>query len=121
MPKTKQFLQMGLLIFTFTLTGPVGAHAVVTESSLKVDPIAPNQATKVSINFNSNIELALSQIFLVRAGDKQELLHAERGAKPGQIILDIPALETGEYALRFKVFAADGHLTEDIIRFFVTQ
>ncbi len=121
MLKGKQLLQLGLFIFSCVLTGTAGAHAVVTESSLKVDPIAPNRATKVSINFNSNIELALSQIFLVRAGDKQELLNAERGSEPGQVMLDIPALETGEYALRFKVFAADGHLTEDIIHFDVTQ
>ena len=30
---------------------------------------------------------------------------------------DIPALEAGDYALKFKVFAADGHLTEDVIHF----
>ena len=42
-------------------------------------------------------------------------------AKQGQIIVHIPALESGDYALRFKVFAADGHLTEDVIHFSVSQ
>jgi len=96
------------------------AHAVVTEYSLKVTPIHAHQEDKVEIFFNSKIELGLSQIFLVRKGDKHDLLHAENGKKQGQVLVHIPALDAGEYALRFKVFAADGHLTEDVIRFSVS-
>ena len=97
------------------------AHAVVTDYSLKIAPIHANKQDKVELTFNSQIELGLSQIFLVRKGDKHELLQAENGIKQGQIIIHIPALESGDYALRFKVFAADGHLTEDVIHFSVAQ
>jgi len=31
----------------------------------------------------------------------------------------MPALEAGKYALHYKVFAADGHITDDIIHFTV--
>lgn len=95
------------------------AHAVVTDYSLKMTPIHPNQADKVELSFNSQIELGLSQIFLVRKGDKHELLHASHAQQQGRIIVEIPPLSAGDYALRFKVFAADGHLTEDVIRFSV--
>ncbi len=96
------------------------AHAVVTEYSLKLKPIHAQHADHIEISFNSKIELGLSQIYLVSKGDKHELLTAEMGSKQGQIIISVPALEAGEYAIRFKVFAADGHLTEDVIHFTVS-
>jgi methionine-rich copper-binding protein CopC len=117
----KKLVQLLLLLLSLGQTTLVFAHAVVTEYSLKIAPIHANQQDKVELTFNSQIELGLSQIFLVRKGDKHELLHAENGSKQGQIIVHIPALEAGDYALRFKVFAADGHLTEDVIHFSVSQ
>jgi len=117
----KKIILLQLFVLISGYSGLAGAHAVITQSSIEIKPIAPNQSTQVSIRFNSHIELALSQVFLVRAGDKQELLQTTAGSKPGQILINIPALPTGEYALRFKVFAADGHLTEDILHFFVTE
>lgn len=97
------------------------AHAVVTHSSLSVTEVAPDKATQVSLTFNSKVELDLSQIFLVSAGDKMDLVSASYGDKPGQVVIDLPALTPGEYALKLSIFAADGHLSEDIVRFFVTS
>lgn len=97
------------------------AHAVITDYSLKITPIHANHPDKVELQFNSKIELGLSQIFLVSKGDKHAPLKSTLGKKQGQIVVEIPPLNTGEYALRFKVFAADGHLTEDVIHFSVTE
>jgi methionine-rich copper-binding protein CopC len=97
------------------------AHAVITDYSLKITPIHANQTDKVELRFNSKIELGLSQVFLVRKGDIHEPLAVSQGKKAGQIVIEIPALEAGDYALRFKVFAADGHLTEDVIHFTVKE
>jgi methionine-rich copper-binding protein CopC len=114
-------IQLVLLLLSLCQTTLVSAHAVVTDYSLKITPIHANRQDKVELSFNSQIELGLSQIFLVRKGDKHELLQAENGARKGQIIVHIPPLTAGDYALRFKVFAADGHLTEDVIHFSVAQ
>ena len=108
-------------LFWLCMSQNVFAHAVITDYSLKITPIHANHADKVELRFNSKIELALSQIFLVSKGDKHELLKANNGKKQGQIVIDIPPLNAGDYALRFKVFAADGHLTEDVIHFSVTE
>ncbi|MGR9052760.1 MAG: copper resistance CopC family protein [Gammaproteobacteria bacterium] len=97
----------------------VYAHAVVTQSSLQIENVAPEHAKQITLNFNSKIELALSQIYLVSAGDVHRQLEATAGDQPGLVIVDLPALKVGEYALRYKIFAADGHLTEDTIHFFV--
>lgn len=110
-----------VLFVCFLFSQNLFAHAVITDYSLKITPIHVNQAGKVELRFNSKIELSLSQIFLVSKGDKHELLNATNGAKQGQIVVEIPPLDKGDYALRFKVFAADGHLTEDVIHFSVTE
>lgn len=117
----KKIISMCLLFLTLSQAHWAAAHAVITDYSLKIAPIHANQQDKVELTFNSKIELGLSQIFLVRKGDKHELLPAENGGKQGQIIIHVPPLESGDYALRFKVFAADGHLTEDVIHFSVSQ
>lgn len=95
------------------------AHAVVTDYSLKMAPIHAHQADKVSLNFNSKVELGLSQVFLVSKGDQLSPLEIAKGDRQGQMIITIPALTPGDYALKMKVFAADGHLTEDVIHFTV--
>ncbi|HSN24373.1 MAG TPA: copper resistance CopC family protein [Methylomicrobium sp.] len=112
-----------LCLITMSLfhANSAAAHAVVTDYSLKMHPIHANQPDKVVMTFNSEIELSLSQVFLVSKGDKHELLKFGNGEKQGQIIVEVPALEAGDYAIKFKVFAADGHLTEDVIHFSVTQ
>jgi hypothetical protein len=117
----KKPVQLILLLLSLGQIAPVSAHAVVTDYSLKITPIHANRQDQVELTFNSKIELGLSQIFLVRKGDKQELLSAEIGSQQGRIIAHIPPLDAGDYALRLKVFAADGHLTEDVIHFSVSQ
>lgn len=117
----KKNISMCLLFLTLCQAHWADAHAVITDYSLKIAPIHANQKDKVELTFNSKIELGLSQIFLVRKGDKHDLLEAENGSKQGQIVVHIPPLDLGDYALRFKVFAADGHLTEDVIHFSVSQ
>lgn len=117
----KKSLPFILLFLTLCQTHWVAAHAVITDYSLKIEPIHVNSPAKVELIFNSQIELGLSQVFLVSKGDKHQLLPAVNGSKQGQVIVQIPALEAGDYALRFKVFAADGHLTEDLIHFSVSK
>ncbi len=118
MQKTLKFI---LLVLVFIYAHETLAHAVITDYSLKITPIHVNTPAKVELSFNSQIELGLSQIFLVSKGDAHKILGATIGPKQGQVIVSIPALEAGDYALRFKVFAADGHLTEDVIHFSVSQ
>ncbi len=121
MSKLRNIFQLGVALFLLSLPGLAYSHAVVTDTSLETEPVAPYQATRVRLTFNSNVELGLSKIFLVSKGDKEQLLKAIKSHSQGKVIIDLPALDPGEYALKFQVFAADGHLTEDVIRFQVEQ
>jgi methionine-rich copper-binding protein CopC len=104
-----------------SVSGALHAHAVVTESSLAHDPVKPHQETTVALFFNSNVELALSRVFLVSAGDIYHPAQIERGRKLGEVRIHLPPLDPGAYALKYKVFAADGHFTESVIRFNVSE
>ncbi|WP_404360935.1 copper resistance CopC family protein [Methylotuvimicrobium sp. KM1] len=116
----KHYFQLLFVILSLNAS-TVSAHAVVTNTSLKIDPIKAGTGSKVSLTFNSRVELALSHFDLVKKDDVHERLHVNRGKIRGEVVIDIPPLEPGEHAIRLKVFAADGHLTEDIIRFFVIE
>jgi methionine-rich copper-binding protein CopC len=109
------------IFLTVAAAGPAHAHAVVTESSLTKEAIKPNHATTVVLFFNSNVELSLSRVFLVSKGDVYHPVEIARGRKPGELHIKLPALEPGDYAIKYKVFAADGHLTENAIRFHVAE
>ena len=102
-----------------SLLGEAFAHAVVTESSLQTQPVHPRQPTTVVLNFNAGVELALSRVFLVSKGDVHQTAEIVAGKKPGQVLVRLPALDEGEYAIKYKIFAADGHFTENVIRFSV--
>jgi len=82
----KKNILMCLLFLTLCQSHWVAAHAVITDYSLKITPIHVNDPAKVELRFNSQIELGLSQIFLVSKGDKHQLLQAVSGDKQGQII-----------------------------------
>jgi len=113
------YLKPALLALTLAACNTAFGHAVVTQNSLKLKPVPVNQASEVELSFNSKIELDLSEVFLVSSGDKMQAITAKPGKTSGQILLDLPALAPGEYAIKLKIFAEDGHLSEDLLRFFV--
>jgi copper resistance protein C len=116
----KPLLRLGLFFLSQFYVTNLSAHAIVTNHSLKIAQLSANQAKKIELTFNSKIELGLSQVYLVSKGDKHTLLTISKGDKQGNVVVDIPAIPPGEYALRYKIFAADGHLTEDVIHFSIT-
>ncbi|BCX89158.1 copper resistance protein C [Methylomarinovum tepidoasis] len=111
-----------VFLMAFAILPPaVQAHAVVVRSSLDQQAPAPGQATEVHLFFNSDVEPLLSIVYLVSAGDRKQSLELRHGARPGELIVALPPLAPGEYALQYKVFAADGHITEDVLKFTVTE
>ena len=117
--RVKSLLPLLIGCFLIFQQDPVLAHAVVTESSLAKEPIRARHATTVVLLFNSNVELSLSRVFLVSKGDVFHPATIAHGKRPGELLIKLPALEAGDYAIKYKVFAADGHLTENNIRFHV--
>jgi methionine-rich copper-binding protein CopC len=98
---------------------PVAAHAVIVEASLGEQALPPHRATAVRLKFNAALEPRFTRAALREPGGVERALVARGGTRREELVVDLPALEPGRYVLRYKVLAADGHLTEDIIRFSV--
>jgi methionine-rich copper-binding protein CopC len=94
----------------------VAAHAVLTQSSVRDRPVRPYAATALTLTFNSSIEPGFTQVVL-RGEDDERRVAAHPGERPSQVVVDLPPLAPGAYALRYKVLAADGHITESVLRF----
>lgn len=97
----------------------VSAHAVLTKTSLRDTPVRPDAATSVTLTFNTTIEPGFTQVVLRSEGPDRPLT-ATTGALPSQVVVALPALPAGAYALQWKVLAADGHVTEGVQRFRVS-
>ena len=109
-------LALGSLLVTWPCIGY--AHAVVTHTSIEKTPVAADRPTEITLHFNSAIETSHSTVSIVDAGGKARALSLTPGThEPGTLVVALPALPAGKYALRYKVLAADGHVTESVLRF----
>ena len=93
------------------------AHAVLTKNSLRDTPIKVDTATRVTLTFNTGVEAALSQVTLRGETGSDRTLPVAAGKESNQLVVDVPQLTAGFYALHYKVLAADGHVTESVLRF----
>ena len=94
-------------------------HAVVIKASLDGTPLRAHTPTRVTLHFNSRIEPAFTRVTLLGA-KQEELLPVDASNETGQVNVALPGLAAGNYALRYKVLAADGHVTENTLKFSVT-
>jgi len=108
---------IALALLQLAAAPPAQAHAVITEDSLARQPVQPGKPTQVQLQFNTGVEINLSRVVLVRKGDVEQVLAIRAGARQGQVLVSLPMLAEGDYALRCQVFAMDGHLTQEIRRF----
>jgi methionine-rich copper-binding protein CopC len=72
------------------------------------------------LRFNSRLERSLCSVQLVGPGQRTvALLRAEADTPPDTLAYPLPPLAPGAYQARWKVMAADGHVTEGTVAFTV--
>jgi methionine-rich copper-binding protein CopC len=95
------------------------AHAIIVESAPAHGSTGP-APRRLVLRFNSRLEKPLCSVQLVGPRKRSiALLHQEADAPPDTLAYPLPALEAGEYQARWKVMAADGHVTEGTVLFTV--
>lgn len=95
------------------------AHAIILDSDPTHEASGP-APRRLVLRFNSRLEKALCSVRLV--GPRQRsiaLLRQEPDAAPDTLVYALPALAPGAYQARWKVMAADGHVTEGAVLFTV--
>jgi copper resistance protein C len=108
----------GLLFFLLPVlagSGDAAAHAVVVGSSLDKGPVRAFTKTIVVLRINAAIEPRFTQVFLLAAGGARRLKILPRSTRK-TVRFELPGLAPGKYVIRYKLVAADGHLTEAILR-----
>jgi methionine-rich copper-binding protein CopC len=99
------------------------AHAIVLESTPAAGAQLAEPPARIELRFNSRIEKRLSRVTLGRAGANPEPLPVpvdRDGGPADRLVLPVgAALAPGPYVVRYRVMAADGHISEGTIRFTV--
>lgn len=100
---------------------PALAHAIVLESSPAHDTALAESPGRIVLRFNSRIEAALSRVTIETPNGKAMALPAARDAGPAanRLVVPVGPLAPGTYIVRYRVLAADGHVTEGALRFSV--
>lgn len=96
------------------------AHAIILQATPRHEESLPNPKRLV-LRFNSRLEKPLCSVQLV--GPRQKTIALLRQAPEtaaDTLAYALPPLEPGVYQARWKVMAADGHVTEGIVLFTVT-
>jgi hypothetical protein len=96
---------------------PAHAHAIVKAESLDDSTLRPNTAATLVLRFNAAIHANFSRVHLLNVRGEETLLKTSPGPSPNTLTVEFPALPVGAYALRYRVLAADGHYSDNKLRF----
>jgi copper resistance protein C len=96
------------------------AHAIILESAPRHEEslVGPK---RLVLRFNSRLEKPLCSVQLV--GPRQKtiaLLRQDPDTAADTLSFTLPPLDPGPYQARWKVMAADGHVTDGIVLFTIT-
>jgi methionine-rich copper-binding protein CopC len=107
------------VLVAFAGPGHGEGHGIVVDSSPKHQETVP-APKRLVIRFNSRLEKRLCSVTLVGPQQGSVLLvRQEDDAPPDTLIYPLPTLKPGPYRAKWKVLAADGHVTEGAIVFTV--
>lgn len=96
------------------------AHAIILESAPRHEESLASPKRLV-LRFNSRLEKPLCSVQLI--GPRQKpiaLLRQDLDTAADTLSYTLPPLDPGPYQARWKVMAADGHVTEGIVLFTIT-
>jgi len=123
-PAVRRLLACAGLVLSGVSAMPPGvaAHAIVLQSSPAHEAQLAQAPARVVLRFNSKIEHALSRATIEPAGGRPvPVAMPEAGAAgpraPDRLVIPLDPLPAGTYVVRYRVLAADGHLTEGALRF----
>jgi len=99
------------------------AHAIILESEPARDAKLAESPTRIYLRFNSKIEKRLTRVSISATDGRAVPLPvvADGSQAPDRISLPLAPLRSGAYVVRYKVLAADGHITEGALRFSVLE
>ena len=116
-----QLLRLAMCVFALLLV-PVAvyAHAVLIETVPSPNSTINGKEVEIKLRFNARIDSKRSRLVIVYPDSSQKLLSIDQPS-PDVLESRIAGLKSGKYALRWRVLAFDGHITQGEIPFDVRQ
>jgi methionine-rich copper-binding protein CopC len=101
------------------LAGQSWAHAIILESTPKVNGVVTGPVLEIRLKFNVRIDGARSQLTLVLPDGTARAVEFPQQPSPDSLSATVPKLLPGNYQLHWQVLASDGHITQGDIPFTV--
>ena len=109
---------LGLLCL---LAGTAGAHAIIVESTPKMNEVVAGPVLDIKLRFNVRIDGDRSKLTLIFADSAAHPVDLARQAAPDSLTASVSHLLPGSYKLHWQVLANDGHITQGDIPFQVAK
>jgi len=111
-----------LFIATLLLgSGRLWGHAVVVESTPKVNDIVSGPTLQIKLRFNARVDGKRSKLTVVDQNGVSRPIPLAQQVSPDSLLANISDLRSGKYQLHWQVLASDGHITQGDIPFSVVN
>jgi methionine-rich copper-binding protein CopC len=100
--------------------GSAGAHAIIVESTPRINEAVTGPVLEIKLRFNVRIDGGRSKLTLVLPDGTARAIELPRQLSPDSLSATVPSLLPGSYQLHWQVLANDGHITQGDIPFHVT-
>ncbi len=108
-----------LLAMLCWLAGTAWAHAIIVESTPKINDVINGSVLEINLRFNVRIDGARSKLTLVLPDGTSRPVEFPRQSSPDSLSATVARLLPGKYQLHWQVLAGDGHITQGDIPFSV--
>lgn len=120
--KRRNFLPVVFIVTLLLLgSGRSWGHAVVVESTPKMDGVITGPTLQIKLRFNSRIDGKRSKLTLITANGVSRAIQLAHQVAPDSLLADVSHLHPGKYRLHWQVLAGDGHITQGDIPFSVVN
>jgi methionine-rich copper-binding protein CopC len=101
--------------------GHVWAHAIIVESTPKMDGVVAGPVLEIKLRFNARIDGSRSKLTLICPDGISRTINLSQQNSPDSLLAEATNLLPGKYQLRWQVLAGDGHITQGNIPFRVVN
>src|SRR6516162_6677281 len=108
-----------LLLLVGSATQLCWAHAILMESTPKINSTVSGPDIDITLRFNVRIDGGRSRVLLVASDGTSSSLTLAKQEKPDILQMHASGLKPGAYKLQWKVLASDGHMSNGDVPFAV--
>ena len=108
-----------LFLITALVTTPLWAHAVLMDSTPKMNSTVKGPDIPIRLKFNVRVDGKRSRLQLTNPDGSTTTLEAPKQTAPDTVESHANGLKPGDYKLEWRALASDGHMSKGEVDFTV--